>query len=125
MTLFTKLAGVAALAIAAAACATAEAPAAPPVAATAAPAPAVTPAPQQAVAAPQAPAPTPAAAPAKPPEYVAIPMEITVNKPAAEVWAKVGGYCDLGKWLRAGAKSRASSPRAQAASARCARSPTA
>ena len=36
------------------------------------------------------------------PEYVAIRMEIDVNKPAAVVWAKVGGYCDLGKWLAAG-----------------------
>ena len=26
------------------------------------------------------------------PEYVAIEMEIDVNKPAAEVWSKVGGY---------------------------------
>lgn len=36
------------------------------------------------------------------PEYVAIPMELTVNKPAAEVWAKVGGYCDISKWISAG-----------------------
>jgi hypothetical protein len=27
-------------------------------------------------------------------------MEITVNKPAAEVWARVGKYCDIGEWLR-------------------------
>ncbi len=33
------------------------------------------------------------------PEYVSIPMEITVNKPAAEVWAKIGGYCDISKWI--------------------------
>jgi hypothetical protein len=33
------------------------------------------------------------------PEYVSIPMEITVNKPAAEVWAKVGGWCDISKWI--------------------------
>ncbi len=32
------------------------------------------------------------------PEYVAIKMEIDVAKPAAEVWAKVGGYCDIAKW---------------------------
>jgi hypothetical protein len=36
------------------------------------------------------------------PEYVSIPMEITVNKPAAEVWAKVGNFCDLSKWIVAG-----------------------
>lgn len=33
------------------------------------------------------------------PEYVRIEMEIDINKPAAEVWAKVGGYCDIEKWL--------------------------
>ena len=33
------------------------------------------------------------------PEYVTIEMEIDVNKPAAEVWAKVGGYCDIAEWL--------------------------
>jgi len=32
------------------------------------------------------------------PEYVTIPMEIDINKPAAEVWAKVGGWCDIGEW---------------------------
>lgn len=33
------------------------------------------------------------------PDYRALKMEIDINKPAAEVWAKVGGYCDIGKWL--------------------------
>jgi hypothetical protein len=33
------------------------------------------------------------------PEYVAIDMEIDVAKPAAEVWAKVGDYCDIAEWL--------------------------
>lgn len=49
------------------------------------------------------------AAPATPPaatwpkaEYVSIPMEIAVNKPAADVWAKVGSYCDISKWIAAG-----------------------
>ena len=43
----------------------------------------------------------PAAAPAAAaPTYVSIPMEVTVNKPAADVWAKVGKYCDLGTWMR-------------------------
>lgn len=37
----------------------------------------------------------------KAPEYVSIPMEITVNKPVADVWAKVGGWCDLSKWISA------------------------
>src|SRR5436190_14469189 len=33
------------------------------------------------------------------PHYVAIPMEITVNKPVAEVWKRVGKFCDIGEWL--------------------------
>lgn len=33
------------------------------------------------------------------PEYVTIEMEIDINKPAAEVWSKVGGYCDITDWL--------------------------
>jgi hypothetical protein len=34
------------------------------------------------------------------PTYVTIPLEITINKPAAEVWARVGKYCDIGEWLQ-------------------------
>jgi hypothetical protein len=34
------------------------------------------------------------------PHYVSIPMEIAVNKPAAEVWKRIGKYCDIGEWLR-------------------------
>jgi hypothetical protein len=34
------------------------------------------------------------------PTYVSIPLEITVNKPAAEVWARVGKYCDIGEWFQ-------------------------
>ena len=34
------------------------------------------------------------------PTYMAIPMEIMVNKPAAEVWKRVGKYCDIGEWLQ-------------------------
>lgn len=41
--------------------------------------------------------PAPTAKPA--PDYVAIVQEVAVNKPAAEVWKKVGGYCDIQKWL--------------------------
>src|SRR5260370_36927865 len=33
------------------------------------------------------------------PEYTTITMAIEVAKPASEVWAKVGGYCDISKWL--------------------------
>ena len=41
-----------------------------------------------------------ASAQAAEPEYVTIKMEIDVAKPAAEVWAKVGNYCDIGKWAK-------------------------
>jgi hypothetical protein len=33
------------------------------------------------------------------PEYVTIEMEIDIAKPAAEVWSKVGDYCDIAEWL--------------------------
>jgi hypothetical protein len=52
-------------------------------------------------------APAPAAAPAGPPplqvpgfSYVTIPMEITVNKPVKDVWARIGKYCDIAEWFR-------------------------
>jgi hypothetical protein len=55
----------------------------------------------------QTPAPGAQAAPAAPvsvvsakPNYISIPLEITVNKPAAEVWKRVGKYCDIGEWFR-------------------------
>jgi hypothetical protein len=34
------------------------------------------------------------------PTYVFIPMEIEVNRPAAEVWKRVGKYCDIAEWLQ-------------------------
>jgi hypothetical protein len=34
------------------------------------------------------------------PTYISIPMQIDVNKPAAEVWKRVGKYCDISEWLR-------------------------
>jgi hypothetical protein len=49
-----------------------------------------------AVAQPPAPAQQPAAAPQ--PEYVRIEMSIDVARPAAAVWAKIGGYCDIAVW---------------------------
>jgi hypothetical protein len=33
------------------------------------------------------------------PQYTTIKMEIDVARPAAAVWARVGGYCDISKWL--------------------------
>jgi hypothetical protein len=34
------------------------------------------------------------------PTYTSIPLEITVNRPAAEVWKRVGKFCDIGEWFR-------------------------
>jgi hypothetical protein len=34
------------------------------------------------------------------PEYTTIRMEIDIAKPAKEVWAKVGAYCDITAWLK-------------------------
>lgn len=34
------------------------------------------------------------------PTYVVITMEIAVDRPAAEVWKRVGKYCDIAEWLR-------------------------
>ena len=34
------------------------------------------------------------------PTYVSIPMEIAVDRPAAEVWKRIGKYCDIGEWLQ-------------------------
>jgi Polyketide cyclase / dehydrase and lipid transport len=55
----------------------------------------------------QAPPPPAQAAPASTariavahPTYVSIPMEITVNRSASEVWKRVGKYCDIGEWLQ-------------------------
>jgi hypothetical protein len=46
----------------------------------------------------QPPAPAPLAV--EHPTYATIPLEIDVNRPAAEVWKRVGKYCDIGEWLR-------------------------
>jgi hypothetical protein len=34
------------------------------------------------------------------PTYTAILMEVDVNRPAAEVWKRVGKFCDIGEWLQ-------------------------
>ena len=55
------------------------------------------------VAAAQAPAPAPAGSTdivVANPTYTSIVMEVTVNRPADEVWKRVGKYCDIGEWLR-------------------------
>jgi hypothetical protein len=33
-------------------------------------------------------------------EYVTIEMEIDIDRSAEDVWARVGGYCDIAEWLR-------------------------
>lgn len=34
------------------------------------------------------------------PTYVSILMEVTVDRPAADVWKRVGKYCDIGEWFQ-------------------------
>jgi hypothetical protein len=34
------------------------------------------------------------------PTYTSIPLEITVNRSAADVWKRVGKFCDIGEWLQ-------------------------
>ena len=34
------------------------------------------------------------------PTYVSIPLEIMVNRPAPEVWKRIGKYCDIGEWFQ-------------------------
>ncbi|HUI80603.1 MAG TPA: hypothetical protein VLY24_21910 [Bryobacteraceae bacterium] len=46
----------------------------------------------------QAPAPPPLAVPNA--TYASIHMEVDVNRPAAEVWKRVGKYCDIGEWFQ-------------------------
>jgi len=36
------------------------------------------------------------------PIYMSVRLEVDVNKPAAEAWARVGKYCDIGEWLGIG-----------------------
>jgi hypothetical protein len=34
------------------------------------------------------------------PTYTSIPLEIAVNRPAADVWKRVGKFCDIGEWAQ-------------------------
>jgi hypothetical protein len=36
------------------------------------------------------------------PTYTIIALETSVNRPAADVWKRVGKYCDIGEWLQVG-----------------------
>ena len=54
--------------------------------------------------------PAPSAQPAAPaanmnivvenPTYTSIPLEIAIDRPAAEVWQRIGKYCDIAEWLQ-------------------------
>src|SRR5258708_6350886 len=46
----------------------------------------------------QAPAPAPLQTPT--PSYASVVMEIDVNRPAAELWKRVGKFCDIGEWFQ-------------------------
>jgi hypothetical protein len=46
-----------------------------------------------------APPPAPAALAVPNPHYDTLVLEQAVNKPAAEVWAKIGKYCDIQEWF--------------------------
>jgi hypothetical protein len=50
------------------------------------------------IAAAQAPSPPPLQTPN--PSYASVAMEIDVNRPAAEVWKRVGKFCDIGEWFQ-------------------------
>ncbi len=54
----------------------------------------------QAAAAPAPAAPAAGSSAVANPTYVTIPMEIAVDQPAAEVWKRVGKYCDIAEWLQ-------------------------
>ena len=61
---------------------------------------------QAGIASAQAPAPASQTVPApvgsavSSPTYVSISLEIAVNRPAAEVWRRVGKFCDIAEWVR-------------------------
>jgi hypothetical protein len=56
--------------------------------------------PSAAASAPASAAPTGAGIGVVSPTYVSIPLEISVSKPAADVWKRVGKWCDVGEWLQ-------------------------
>src|SRR5262245_25976186 len=60
---------------------------------------AATQAPPAAQPAPGSPAATTGPAVASP-TYTSIPLEITVNKSAADAWKRIGKFCDIGEWLQ-------------------------
>ena len=49
---------------------------------------------------PVPPAQTPVSIVVANPTYAVIPLEIAVNRSAADAWKRVGKFCDIGEWLR-------------------------
>jgi hypothetical protein len=33
-------------------------------------------------------------------DYVTVPLEASVNAPAEATWKKIGGFCDIGAWMK-------------------------
>ena len=33
-------------------------------------------------------------------DFVTIPLETTIDRPASVAWPKISGYCDIGAWLK-------------------------
>ncbi|HTW24147.1 MAG TPA: SRPBCC family protein [Candidatus Baltobacteraceae bacterium] len=54
----------------------------------------------QAAQAPAAPRPAPPPLAIPNPHYVSIEMEIDVDRPAADVWKRIGKFCDIGEWFQ-------------------------
>lgn len=40
------------------------------------------------------------AAPAAAADFVVIRLEAPVNRPPAQVWARIGGYCGIAEWAK-------------------------
>ncbi len=42
------------------------------------------------------------AGPARAADYVTIRQEVIVDRPLAQTWARIGGFCAIGEWLKVG-----------------------
>jgi hypothetical protein len=50
--------------------------------------------------APQGSSATPVSSAVASPTYTSIVLELAVNKPAGEVWKRIGKFCDISEWMR-------------------------
>jgi hypothetical protein len=48
----------------------------------------------------QTPAPASRSSAVASPTYVSLYLEVTVNRPAADVWQRFGGYCAVAEWMK-------------------------